>query len=148
MLGWHAIHGNTIESRGEKVPVPIGWIASQSVDMSVQLMRLPPTVFQVHDDYSSISVGRSIPRRDETMEQSYESWEKTYWSFALDQAIVSGPDRTGSGVREIICMQSSYLREPERASASCLLLQGKLHAEFWGKRADLDTFFAIAEGVE
>jgi hypothetical protein len=148
MLGWHAIHGSTIESRGKKVRVPFGWIASPNVDMSVFLTRLPPTVFQLYGDYSYMSVGRKFTRRDETPEQSYESWEKTYWTFALDRAIIAGPTRSGSGAREIICMQSTYLREPKRASASCLLLQGTWHADFQGREADLATFFEIARGVE
>lgn len=148
MLGWHAIYGNAIELQGEKVPVPFGWIANQNVDFSVFLTRLPPTAFQMYGDYSYISVGREFPRRDETLEQSYESWEKAYWTLAFDRAIIAGPTRSGSGAREIICMQSTYLREPNRATASCLLVHGKLHAEFEGIKPDLDSFFEIARDVE
>ena len=148
MLGWHAIHGNVIELQSEKVPVPFGWIASPNVDMSVFLARLPPTAFQIYGDYSTIFIGREFPQRDETLEQSYENWEKWYWNAAFDGAIITGPKRSGSGAREIICMQSTYLREPKRANASCLLLQGKLHAEFEGQKADLDTFFDVTRGVQ
>lgn len=148
MLGWHAIHGNSIQMRGKKVSVPFGWIADIGADLGVHMMRLPLTAFQIRSEESSMFMSQASWSRGESKEEFYESWEKVYWNLSVNQAIVSGPVRSGSGTSETICMRSSYLREPNRASAVCLLLQGKWEAQFWGDKSDLETFFTVVRGVE
>lgn len=148
MLGWHAIYGNSMQMRGKKVPVPFGWIADIGPDLGVHMMRLPFTAFQIRSGESSMFMSQASWPRGESKEQFYESWEKANWNLSDNQEIVSGPFRSGTGASETICMQSSYLREPNRTSASCLLLQGKWEAQFWGDKSDLQTFFTVVRGVE
>lgn len=45
-LGWHLIHGNTIETRGKKVFVPSRWIAWTDHAMDVGITKLPLTIFR------------------------------------------------------------------------------------------------------
>jgi hypothetical protein len=45
-LGWHLIHGNTIETRGKKVFVPPRWIAWTDHAMDVGITKLPLTIFR------------------------------------------------------------------------------------------------------
>jgi hypothetical protein len=142
-LGWHLLHGNSIETRGKKVFVPLTWIAETDNAMNVQMMKLPLTVLRGARFDGMISVGQNFSPLREQQEEIYKSWEALYWNFADDGALVTGPVRMGSGIHETICMESSYPKAPNLASASCLILQGEWRVDFRGDRNDLKVFYEI-----
>jgi hypothetical protein len=140
---WHLFHGNTIETSGKKVFVPLTWIAETNSAMDVQMTKLPLTLLQGVKFDGMISVGQNFSPPSEKTEEIYRSWETIYWNFADAGAVVSGPVRTGSGLDETFCMESSYPKAPKLASASCLVLHAKWKADFRGNRNDLKSFFEI-----
>ncbi len=147
-LGWHLIHGNTVETRGTRVFVPLRWVAYSTDAMDVQMEKLPLTVLGSLRFYGMISVGRNFSSSHARPEEIYRSWESIYWYLADAGAVVSGPVRIGSGAHETICMESSYPRAPKQASASCLILQGQWRADFYGDRDDLNSFYEILRKMD
>ena len=146
-LGWHLFHGNTIETRGKRVFVPLSWIADTDGAMNIQMQKLPLTLLQGVRLDGMISVGQNFPPLQEKTEEIYRSWEAFYWNLADARAVVTGPVRTGSGVHETICMESSNPNAPNQASASCLILRGQWMADFRGDRNDLKSFFEILRKI-
>jgi hypothetical protein len=144
-LGWHLFHGNTIETRGKKVFVPPMWIAHTDSAMDILMTKLPLTLLQGVKFNGIISVGQKFSRPRAKTEEIYSSWEAVQWNLANAGAVVTGPVRTGSGVHETFCMESSYPEAPHIVSASCLVLQGKWRADFQGDRNDLKFFFEIIQ---
>ena len=142
-FGWHLFHGNTIETRGKKVYVPITWIAETNSAMDVQMTKLPLTLLHGFKFDGMISVGQNFWPPREKMDEIYNSWEAIYWNLADAGAVVSGPVRSGSGADEAFCMESSYPKAPKLASVSCLVLQAKWRADFRGQRTDLKSFFEV-----
>jgi len=142
-LGWHLLHGNTIETRGKKVFVPLRWVADTGDALDIQMQKLPLTVLRGARFDGTILVGQNFSPSHEKTEEIYRSWETIYWNLADAGAVVSGPVRAGSGVHETFCMESSYTKAPKQASASCLILQGQWKADFRGDRDDLTSFFEI-----
>lgn len=113
--------------------------------MDVQMTKLPLTLLRGVRLDGIISVGRNFSRPHEELEEIYSSREAAYWNFADAGAVVTGPVRTGSGSRETFCMESSYSKVPNQASASCLILQGRWTADFRGDRSDLKSFYEIIQ---
>jgi hypothetical protein len=144
-LGWHLIHGEAVETTGPTVFVPLGWTADHEEFKSLLLTKLSRTAIPDLKVNGMITIDWSIPRPHEKTSEIYRNWEDTYWTFADPGAVVTGPVRTGSGTHETFCMESSFPRDPKRASARCLIQQGKWAATFSGDKSDLRTFFTIIQ---
>jgi hypothetical protein len=146
-VGWHVLHGKTIQSRGKTIPVPLAWIAHPTDGLDVSMTRLPVSVFRDPGFMGMITVGRAPFPGSLNKKQIYASWEAAYWNLAVANAVVSGPTFSGSDGQEIMCMQSAYPAQPSRVSASCLFLQGTWIGDFWGDKQDLDTFVGIIRKI-
>jgi hypothetical protein len=145
---WHLFHGNSVETRGEKVFIPFLWIADLDDAMGARMTKLPLTLLQGVKFDGMISVSQNFSPPGEKTEEIYRSWETMYWNLADAGAVVSGPVRTGSGPHETFCMESSYPKEPKLVSASCLVVHAKWKADFGGNRADLKYFLEIIRKMD
>jgi hypothetical protein len=142
-LGWHLSHGNAIRTRGKTIPVPMGWIGETTDSLDVSLTKLPMTISHGSRLDGTIWVSRLVVPD----ERSDDSWKATYWSLSLPGSVVSGPTKVGSGVKEAICMQSSFPSRPDQVSMSCLIEQRTWTADFWGAKKDAQTFFRIIQQI-
>jgi hypothetical protein len=147
-LGWHLFHGNTIETRGMKLFVPLAWIAETDGARDVSMTKLPPSLLHGLRFDGLIFVSQSLLPPDKETEEVYRSFETGYWTFAGTDTVVTGPVRIGSGASEMFCMQSTNLKAPNLVSASCLVLKGKWQAQFDGQKNDLETFFQIIRNID
>jgi hypothetical protein len=43
-LGWHLFHGHTIETRGQKVFVPLAWVAETDGLRDIEMTKYRPTI--------------------------------------------------------------------------------------------------------
>ncbi len=127
--------------------VPIAWIAETDGGRDVSLMKLPLSLLHGLRFDGLILVSQNLLPPDKKTEEVYRSFETGYWTFADSGALVTGPVRTGSGAREIVCMQSSRFNMPNPISVSCLILQGNWQAHFDGDKKDLESFFGIIEKI-
>jgi hypothetical protein len=146
-LYWHLLHGNTVESRGKNIFVPLRWIAKTNDTMGISMTKFSLTVLPKTPIDGMIIVGQfSLPSNQEK-EEHYKSFENLYWNLAIPNAIVSGPIRTGTGASETFCMESTYPGLSNHTDARCLILQGKWDADFSGDKKDLGTFFEIIRKI-
>jgi hypothetical protein len=148
-LAWHLRNGNTIESRGKAIFVPLRWTAYIGDSNDAVLTKLPlvlslkpgatvPTV---------ISIGQLLPdllpARGENIERYYKTFESFFWNLhsGFGEAI-SGPVRMGSGPLEAFCMEGA-IPGTTRVEVSCAILGGKWKADFMGDKKDMEEFYTI-----
>jgi hypothetical protein len=141
-LGWHLQHGNTIQSRGVKVFVPLRWIAEFDDTFGVEMWKLP--FFALPPGrIGSISVRRWPVGANDNADGIYKTFETLYWTGAVVPGVViSGPTRNGFGT-STFCMETSFRNELTQLSESCLVLPGRWRADFRGDNRDLRVFFEI-----
>jgi len=144
-LGWHLLHGHTVETRGQKVFVPLAWVAETNGLRDIEMMKYSPTILGGIKFEGSIDVRRNFLAPHETVEYFYATSEIIYWEFAPHGAAVTGPTRIGSGQAETLCMASSYAKEPDLASASCVVQQGLWTVDLDGKKKDLAAFRKVVQ---
>ncbi|MDE3110944.1 MAG: hypothetical protein KGL02_13510 [Acidobacteriota bacterium] len=142
-LGWHAIHGNSVEFRGHTIAVPLRWTADPEGLLNLSMYRHPATLVQGVRFTSMISIAPTLPRRKGNTRPDYAMWEKAYWNTALPGQTVNGPIRTGSGSHEAVCMEAIDAKGAGLESASCLMLGGSWEADFLGRADDMDAFFGL-----
>lgn len=147
-LGWHSLHGETIQTRGKTIHVPMAWIAERTDSLDVMMTKLPKTVFGGDRFYGWITVGRSVLSPCKKEAECNESWKAEYWNISGDNAVVSGPLRMGPGGRQAFCMESFYPAAPTQVSLSCLILHGTWRADFRGDKKDLETFVQIIQKIQ
>jgi hypothetical protein len=144
-LAWHLRHGNTIESRGKAIFVPLRWIAYIGDSNDARLTKLPLVLplKPMAIVESTISVGQWLPARGEINELHYKTFENLFWNLhsGFGEAI-SGPVRMGSGPLEAFCMEG-LTPGTSRASVSCVILGGKWTADFMGDKKDVEEFYSI-----
>jgi hypothetical protein len=144
-LSWHLLHGHTIETRGQRMFVPLAWVAETDGIRDIEMMKYSRTLVGGIKFYGSIEVRRNFLAPHETVEHFYATSEVLYWNFAPDGAAVTGRTRTGSGQAETVCMESSYPKEPDRASASCVVQRGLWTVDFDGEKRDLAAFREVVQ---
>jgi hypothetical protein len=142
-VGWHLLHGSTIQTGGRAVYVPLGWIAHTTASLGVGMEKLPITLSRGAKFEGIISVDRQHYPTDQNKEEIYRSWETVFWRVVDDGAVVSAPLRDGSGDTEMYCMEASYPKYPSQVTVSCLFQNASWSADFRGQKRDLDTFFEI-----
>lgn len=147
-VGWHLFHGNTIQSRDKIIHVPLRWVAETTDAWDVLMLRLPVTILRGVNFDGIISVGRHFSPSHKSTDEIYRAWESGNRLVVLPGAVVSPPLKSGSGPNEMFCMEMSYPQSPNRAAASCLILQGTWRADFWGEKSDQGTFFEIIRQVK
>jgi hypothetical protein len=145
-LAWHLRYGNTIESRGKPIFVPLRWIAYIDDSNDAMLTKLPLVVWlQPRGTVpSTISVGQwLLPTRGENVEHRYQTFESLFWNLHSEFGeAISGPIRMGSGPLEAFCMEG-VTPGTTRASVSCAILGGKWTADFMGDKKDVEEFYTI-----
>lgn len=104
-LGWHLLNGNSIQTRGKRVSVPLKWIANTGDTMNVQMQKLPLTILAGARIDGMISVGESVLSSNQNTGEFYKSFETLYWNLAGRNVVVSGPIKTGTGSHETFCME-------------------------------------------
>jgi hypothetical protein len=124
-----AIHGNAIETGSHSLVVPLRWTAQPDRLEGVSMKKYAPTVLHGVRSTALISIGPISSRPCEKQRHDYGLWEKAYRDRALPGEIVEGPIRIDSAGREVLCMESTFPKEPLQ-SASCLILQGTWAANF------------------
>lgn len=147
-LAWHLRYGNTIESRGKKVFVPLTWIADIGDSNDAELNKLPlilPLLAREQPFEGMIWFGQSLPAQTKDVEQLYKSSESIFWNLHSDFGeTISGPFRRGSGAQEAFCMEATETKV-DWSSVSCLVLRGKWQADFMGRKKNMEDFFTIIQ---
>jgi hypothetical protein len=95
-LGWHAVHGSTVEFRGHKIVVPLWWIAKPEAQLDLSMTRYPLTLIHGARFAPMASFSPMLPDPKADPETDHNLWEKAFWNTALPSQSVKGPIRIGS----------------------------------------------------
>lgn len=142
-LGWHLIHGNTIEFDGHRVAVPMGWTAEAEGRLSLSITKYSATVVPSPRFRASVSISPMPPDPKGSSPKDDTLWEKAFWTFAFPGQRVEGPVRMGSGSDEVVCMKAIDTRRIGWQSARCVMLNDTWDANFDGDADDMNTFLDI-----
>jgi hypothetical protein len=141
-LVWHLRHGNTIECRGKSIFVPLRWTAEIGDGNDAMLTKLPLAIWPPKP-LTSIFFRQSVAAHDASIEDQYKTFQSLFWNLHSDLGeAISGPVRTGSGPREVFCMEGTT-PHTTRSSASCVILGGTWTADFFGDKKDIAGFFTV-----
>lgn len=140
-LGWHVVHGNTVEFRGHTVAVPLRWTAESEGQLSLSETKYSATVVHGVRFTAMFSISPTFPSSKENPRTDYRFWEKAFWNTALPRQAVKGPILMGSGLHEVICMEAIDAKGAGLQSVSCSMLNGSWESDFLGDADDMKTFF-------
>lgn len=152
-FAWHLRHKNTFEYKGTKMRVPLMWIASISeepVDQRVDLNKFPVWLVSANKVQGTIFLGPWDYSSADSPEQVSKAWTAVFWTMHSGKnEVVTGPIEvkisSGSPAR---CMESSYTTAPSTVNVSCLLLQLRWKAEFFGERKNMKDFFDLIRSLD
>ncbi|MGA9882127.1 MAG: hypothetical protein WBQ34_00240 [Candidatus Acidiferrales bacterium] len=142
-LGWHVVHGNTVEFKDHTVAVPLRWTAESEGQLSLSMTKYPATAVDGVRFTATLWISPTLPSSNENPRADYRFWEKTFWNTALSGQAVKGPIVMGSGRHEVICMEAIDAKEVALQSASCLMLNGTWEANYLGNADELGRFFKM-----
>lgn len=146
-LAWHVRNGRHVSFEGKKISVPLSWTAdvtSEGISKGVRLTRLPSNIL-LPEREGLISLHPLDDPKVESQEQELKTWSEVYFlGHSRSLGRVSGPTRIGPADKGIFCIQEF---SGNNAAASCLLSGPKWNADFFGTKKDLESFFAIIQGI-
>jgi len=156
-IAWHVWHGNHIQFEGKTFHVPFRWVATSIENQGLLENRLeiecwPSNVFSaelVHGRSERISIDpQSFTGKTEILDQELKTWRSLYWFEHPGEGSSEGPVRFRSASQDVVCFQSEPAFQTEAASASCLFLQSRWTADFYGYRKHLQDFFEIVRSAK
>ena len=145
---WHLRHGDVVEYRSKRFPVPRNSYAElghHSIEvtrprLTVFSSRTPPVAWIVITPLANTQSGST-----EDLYQRFETYYRAYRVDADDD--VEKPIRLRNGEFDAVCMKKSPIKFPQEVLASCLMFEGTWTAEFVGRADEFDNFINAIRGT-
>lgn len=147
-LAWHLRYGSHIKGGGRTFDVPWRWTASIE-GRTVRFVRLPYTAISDQSTTTAIFLWpvASPPKSEAEKEATYHSFANVYWTYLAGNSstVLKGPERSGEGEKELVCMEARPDSQSHRITISCMAFQGTWVSSLYGNEDAVDTFHAIIE---
>jgi hypothetical protein len=149
-LGWHVLHGRSIDYRGLHVTVPWGWTADLSLikddfpanPQGITLQKPPKTLNIESRGPELIYINLLLPDARSTPQQQAAEWESLFrQSHPKTQFDVSSPREFPESAN---CLQATPRARagdaPQGAALACVSIAGGWVANYAGSQRNVDLF--------
>jgi hypothetical protein len=149
-LGWHVLHGRSIDYRGLHVTVPWGWTADLSLikddfpanPQGITLQKPPKTLNIESRGPELIYINLLLPDARSTPQQQAAEWESLFrQSHPKTQFDVSSPREFPESAN---CLQATPRAgagdAPQGAALACVSIAGGWVANYAGSQRNVDLF--------
>ncbi len=152
-LGWHATHGMSLNYRGLRVRVPLGWTAVSTAaeddfaenPQGVTLEKQPKTLAFNSDGPEMMYFNLLLPDPKVSMSQQIAEWQDLFLQAHPSSGFdVAAPAGVPSGID---CVQATPRNDRSAAALACVSPAGGWLAQFAGSQAHVPLFFEIAAAL-
>jgi hypothetical protein len=149
-LGWHAVHGMSIDYRGLRVRVPFGWtaIATAAQDdypdnpQGITVERQPRTLAFDSDGPEMMYFNLLMPDPKTTPAQQIAEWQNLFRQAHPDSSFeVAAPAGLPSGMD---CLQATPRNSRSGAALACVSLKDGWLAQYAGSQTHVALFLQTA----
>jgi hypothetical protein len=149
-LGWHAMHGMSVNYRGLHVRVPLGWTAVTTAaeddypdnPQGITIEKQPKTLSFENDGPEMMYFDLLLPDPKTTPSQQIAEWEKLFrQAHPASDFDITDP----TGVSDNIdCIQATPHSARSAAALACISLKNAWLAQYAGSQAHVPLFLSIA----
>jgi hypothetical protein len=147
-LAWHLRYGSHIASGGKTFDVPWSWQAKIE-GRKVRMTRLPYTALSNQSAMTTIFFWPvpSPPKGELDKESAYKSFADVYRTYLAGNppTVIKGPERRGTGEKELVCMEARPKLQSRGIILSCLAFRGTWYATLYGNQNEVDAFYEIIQ---
>ncbi len=153
-LGWHATHGMSVDYRGLRVRVPLGWTAVTTAaqddflenPQGVTIEKQPKSLSFESGGPEMMYFNLLLPDSKITPSQQIAEWQdlfrQAHPSSGFDLASPAGVPS------DMDCLQATPLNSRAAAAIACISLKGGWLAQYAGSQAHVPLFLEIAAALK
>jgi hypothetical protein len=153
-LGWHATHGMSVDYRGLRIRVPLGWT---------------PVTIAAQDDFQANPQGITLEKQAESFSFEPRGPEMMYFNLLLPDPKTTPSQQVAewqnlfrqahpssvfdlaspAGVPpDMACLQATPLNNRSAAALACVSVKGGWLAQYAGSQANVPLFLETAAALE
>jgi hypothetical protein len=153
-LGWHALHGMTVNYRGLRILVPLGWTADLTLmkddfpsnPQGVTVEKQPKSLAFEVPGPEMMYFNVLLPDADAGPDQQAEQWEHLFRRAHPDsQFDVTSHTEPAPGMN---CLEATPLANKAAVALTCISVKDGWIAEYAGARERMAQFLTIASGLK
>jgi len=153
-LGWHVRHGMSVDYRGLRVRVPLGWIADLSLTkddfpanpQGITLEKQPKSLaFEVAGP-EMMYFNVLLPDADHSPDQQAEQWKDLFrQSHSATQFEIASLNSLAPGME---CLEATPFGNKSAGALTCVSVTDGWVAQYAGAQEHVPLFLEIAAGLK
>ena len=153
-LGWHAMHGMSVNYRGLRIRVPLGWTALTTAaeddfpanPQGLTIEKQPKSLLFGSEDPEMMYFNLLLPDPKIRLSEQIAEWQNLFReAHPASSFDVAAPAGVPPGIE---CLQATPHNSRSAAALACVSPAGGWLAQFAGSQAHVALFFDIAAAIK